>query len=411
MGQGPSSPPGTVDTRAAAPPTHSETPGAPISADPTPAAPPPDEGGARPTDRIVLPVDGLPSAGLSASADSVAGPIADGADSVGLAAKIRAVLRVRDFRRLWESMTLSSFGDWLGLLAITATATSLVDSFAGKNFALGAVLLFRLLPAIVLGPLAGAFADRFDRRKTMVVADCLRFALFASIPLVDQLIWLFIAQFLIEAISLFWIPAKDAAVPNMLRKDQIEPANQLSLVTTYGLTPVTAAIVFAVLSTLGGSMDLPWLSATDLALYLNALTFLVAAIVIWNLPSISGRRAAGTVVASESFLGSLKSGLSFAGHTRLVRGLVIGITGAFMAAGVVIATGQAFSASLGGGEAAYGLLFGAVFIGLGLGIAIGPSVARDLSRERLFGVAIVGAGVGVALLAWTFTLWIALLLV
>src|SRR3712207_5473666 len=47
----------------------------------------------------------------------------------------------------------------------------------------------------------------------------------------------------------------------------------------------------------------------------------------------------------------------------------------------------------------------------GLGIAIGPSVARDLSRERLFGVALVGAGVPVLLLAWTFALWIALLLV
>jgi dTMP kinase len=337
----------------------------------------------------------------------------DAVDTVGLVAKIRAVLRVRDFRRLWESMALSSFGDWLGLLAITATATSLVDSFAGKNYALGAVLLFRLLPAILLGPLAGAFADRFDRRKTMVVADILRFALFASIPLVDQLVWLFIAQFLIEAISLFWIPAKDAAVPNMLRKDQIEPANQLSLVTTYGLTPVAAAVVFALLTSLGGSIGsvLPWADQTDLALYLNALTFLVAAIVIWNLPSISGRRDPAVQVKGESFLGSLTSGFSFAGKTPLVRGLVVGITGAFIAAGVVIATGQAFAHSLGGGEAAYGLLFGAVFIGLGLGIAIGPSVARDLARERLFGVAIVGAGVVVLLLAWTFTLWIALLLV
>ncbi|MGY1806116.1 dTMP kinase [Blastococcus sp. SYSU D00669] len=336
-----------------------------------------------------------------------------GGDALGLFAKIRAVLRVRDFRRLWESMALSSFGDWLGLLAITATATSLVDSFAGQNFALGAVLLFRLLPTIVLGPLAGAFADRFDRRKTMVVTDILRFGLFASIPIVDNLIWLFVAQFVIEALSMFWIPAKDAAVPNMLRKDQIEPANQLSLVTTYGLTPVAAAIVFALLTTLGGSMTspLPWLDETDLALYLNALTFLVAAVVIWNLPSISGRREEGAVVQRESFLGSLKHGFSFAGHTPLVRGLVIGITGAFVAAGVVIATAQAFAASLGGGEAAYGLLFGAVFIGLGLGIGIGPSIARDLSRERLFGVAIVGAGLVVLLLAWTFTLWIALLLV
>src|SRR3712207_5936885 len=202
----------------------------------------------------------------------------------------------------------------------------MVDGFAAANFALGGVLLFRLLPAIVLGPLAGAFADRFDRRKTMVVTDIMRFALFASIPLVDNLIWLFVAQFLIEAISLFWIPAKEAAVPNMLRKNQLEPANQLSLITTYGLTPVLAAVVFAVLTSIGGQLmaAVPGVNEVDLALYLNALTFLVAAVVIWNLPSISGRRAEGAVPASQSFLGSLREGFTFAGHTRLVRGLVIG---------------------------------------------------------------------------------------
>jgi dTMP kinase len=337
-----------------------------------------------------------------------------GSDAVGLAAKIRAVLQVRDFRKLWMSMSLSSFGDWLGLLAITATATSLFDDFAAQNFALGGVLLFRLLPTIVLGPLAGAFADRFDRRKTMVVTDVIRFGLFASIPVVDNLIWLFVAQFLIEAFSMFWIPAKDAAVPNMLRKDQLEPANQLSLVTTYGLTPVLAAIVYAVLTSAGNRVSdlLPGVDEIDLALYLNALTFLVAAVVIWNLPSISGRRAAGTVVGQqESFLGSLAKGFSFAGHTRLVRGLVVGITGAFIAAGAIIATGQAYVDALGGGQAAYGLLFGAVFVGLGLGIGVGPSVARDLARERIFGIAIVGAGVVVLLLSWSPALWISLVLV
>src|SRR4051794_798537 len=333
--------------------------------------------------------------------------------SVGLAAKLRAVLRVRDFRRLWMSMALSSFGDWLGLLAITATATSLVSGFTAANFALGGVLLFRLLPAIVLGPLAGAFADRFDRRKTMVVVDIIRFGLFASIPIVDNLIWLFVAQFLIEAFTLFWIPAKEAAVPNMLRKDQLEPANQLSLVTTYGLTPVLASIIFAILTTVGSRLSdvIPGVDQVDLALYLNALTFLVAAFVIWNLPSISGRRAAGPTGPRESFLGSLVHGFSFAGHTPLVRGLIIGITGAMAAAGVIIATGQAFANALGGGDAAYGLLFGAVFVGLGSGIAFGPSIARDLARERIFGVAIVGAGAMVLLMSWTFTLWIALLLV
>jgi dTMP kinase len=392
----------------------------------------------QPVERIVMPADGLSPAGAPMPPDAAlpvtqldagapSGDASTPADlgsagqgshpdvlgAVGLVAKLRAVLRVRDFRMLWLSMSLSSFGDWLGLLAITATATSLVHGFAAANFALGGVLLFRLLPAIVLGPLAGAFADRFDRRKTMVITDIIRFALFASIPLVDNLVWLFVAQFLIEAFSLFWIPAKDAAVPNMLRKDQLEPANQLSLVTTYGLTPVLASIVFAVLTTLGTRLSnlLPSVDEVDLALYLDALTFLVAAVVIWNLPSISGHRGAGAVGTQETFFGSLKHGFSFAGHTPLVRGLVVGITGAFAAAGVVIATGQAFANALGGGDAAYGLLFGAVFIGLGFGIGLGPSVARDLARERIFGVAIVGAGVVVLLMAWTFTLWIALLLV
>ncbi|MGY2001958.1 dTMP kinase [Blastococcus sp. SYSU DS1024] len=379
---------------------------------------------AAPVGEPAAPGDGLPPAGTPVP-PSAGPPLADvredgepsGADSsgaVGLVAKIRAVLRVPDFRKLWLSTLLSSFGDWLGLLAITVTATLTFEDYAAQQFALAGVLLFRLLPAIVLGPVAGAFADRFDRRKTMVVTDVFRFGLFASIPIVDNLLWLFIAQFVIEAFSLFWIPAKDAAVPNMLRKDQLEAANQLSLVTTYGLTPVVAAIVFAVLTSVGSRVSdvLPGVDEVDLALYLNALTFLVAAVVIWNLPSISGRRAAGAVVGQqESFLGSLIKGFSFAGHTRLIRGLVVGITGAFVAAGAIIATGQAYVNVLGGGQAAYGLLFGAVFVGLGLGIGIGPSVARDLARERIFGVAIVGAGIVVLLLSWSPALWISLVLV
>jgi len=92
-----------------------------------------------------------------------------------------------------------------------------------------ASLVVRLLPAILLGPLAGAFADRFDRRITMVVSDVLRFGLFLTIPLAhlfvsqsETLAWLYIASFLIECISLFWTPAKDASVPNLVRRDQVE---------------------------------------------------------------------------------------------------------------------------------------------------------------------------------------------
>jgi len=58
------------------------------------------------------------------------------------------VLRLTPFRKLYTALVLSSFGDWLGFLATTALATQLVDSFQGKAYATGGVLVFRLLPAV-----------------------------------------------------------------------------------------------------------------------------------------------------------------------------------------------------------------------------------------------------------------------
>jgi dTMP kinase len=317
--------------------------------------------------------------------------------------RIRAVLRVRDFRRLWLVMSFSSFGDWLGLLATTALAAELASGYAAENFALGGVLVVRLLPAVIFGPLAGAFADRFDRRKLMVVADIGRFALFLSIPLVGQLWWLFVATFLVECISLFWIPAKEASVPNLVRKDQLEQANQVSLVTTYGITPVAAAVVFSLLALLtrllGNSFEFFDANRVDLALYINAATFLASALTVQRIRRISGRSVGAGAAPAQGLLRSVVEGWEFIGQTPLVRGLVVGILGAFAAGGAVIGTGKTYSASLGGGDATYGILFGAVFVGLGLGMGLGPRVARDLSRRRLFGLSIIFAGCCLVLVA------------
>ena len=88
---------------------------------------------------------------------------------------IRGVLAIKPFRKLWQSMAFSSLGDWLGLLATTALARQLADGdYAKANFAIAGVFIFRLLPSVILGPLAGVIADRFDRKQTMVVCDVLR---------------------------------------------------------------------------------------------------------------------------------------------------------------------------------------------------------------------------------------------
>ncbi|HET9188055.1 MAG TPA: dTMP kinase, partial [Acidothermaceae bacterium] len=92
-------------------------------------------------------------------------------------------------------------------------------------------------------------------------------------------------------------------------------------------------------------------------------------------------------------------GWQFIGQTKVVRGLVVGMLGAFAAAGVVVGLAKIYVRDLGGGDPAYGALFGSVFVGLAGGMFLGPRFLRALSRRRLFAASIAAAGVVLALTA------------
>jgi dTMP kinase len=321
-----------------------------------------------------------------------------------------SVLRIRSFRRLWGVLSVAALADWLGLLATAIFATTLVQSPLAKGAAFGGMVGIRLLPALVLGTVAGVIADRFDRRLTMVVADLLRFVLFASIPLAfligtaDLLVlaWMAVAIFIIEAITLVWNPVKDAAVPNLVPRAKLEVANQLSLIVTYGVTPVMAALLLASLEPALASIDTSWepgATATIAALFLNAASRLATALVVFfGIKEISGRASAAHL-EQPTLLRQFFDGWKYIGQTRLVRGLVLGILGAFSAGGIVIGTAQFYAQSLRGGNATFYLLFGLIFVGLGCGIAFGPWLIGQLSRRRWFGMSIMLAAVGVIVLA------------
>lgn len=316
----------------------------------------------------------------------------------------------------------ASFGDWFGLLATSVFAASQVEGSTAKGAAFGTVIAIRLLPALVLGPIAGVLADRFDRRWTMVICDVLRFLLFASIPLVAVLGasgavvvgWATIATFLIESITLLWIPAKEAAVPNLIPRARLEAANQLTLITTYGLTPVVAAIALAVLdgavraATDGAAPD--WAEPAQLALWFNALSRLATAVVVaFGIREISQGPSAERDHTEQSMLRQFKEGWQFISQTPLVRGLVLGIFGAFAGGGIVIGTARFFANSLGAGDAAFYLLFGAIFIGLAIGIGLGPMIVKEMSRRRWFGMSIVLASAAVMTLSFAIHLSMAMM--
>jgi dTMP kinase len=314
----------------------------------------------------------------------------------------RGVLAIPAFRKLWNSMLFSSLGDWLGLLATTALAAQLSGgSYATANFAIAGVFIARLLPAVFLGPIAGVIADRFDRRKLMVSVDLMRGALYISIPIVHTYFWLYTAMILVECLTLFWSPAKEASVPNLVPREKLESANQVSLLAAYGTAPI-AAILFSLLTLLSGAIaaisPLIPSNSVDIALYLNALSFFFAAFTIRGLKEIS-KGGSDKKLADENIAQSLALGWKSVSDSKIIRGLIIGMIGAFSAAGAVIGLARTFVGDLGGGDAAYGVLFGAVFTGLALGIAFGPKIFTQFSRRRLFGASLATAGVFLVLLA------------
>jgi dTMP kinase len=329
-------------------------------------------------------------------------------------AATRGVLAIPAFRKLWNSMLFSSLGDWLGLLATTAMAQQLSGgSYATANFAIAGVFIARLLPAVFLGPIAGVIADRFDRRRLMFNVDIMRAALYISIPIVNTYFWLYTAMILVECLTLFWSPAKEASVPNLVPRDKLESANQVSLLAAYGTAPI-AAMLFSLLTLLSSAIatisPLIPSNSIDIALYLNALSFLFAAWTIFGIKEIP-KGAASKSHSDDNVGQSLIQGWKAVSESKIIRGLIIGMVGAFSAAGAVIGLARTFVGDLGGGDAAYGVLFGSVFTGLAIGIAFGPKIFAQFSRRRLFGASLTTSGLFLVLLALISNLVLSVIIV
>ncbi|MBN9610873.1 MAG: hypothetical protein BGO26_00985 [Actinobacteria bacterium 69-20] len=327
---------------------------------------------------------------------------------------IAVLMRITAFRRMWLALSTSSLGDWLGLLATTAMAAYLTKN--SSNFAQGAavsgVLVFRLLPDLVLGPIAGALVDRLDRRYVAMIGDTLAGLMYLSIPLVGNLGWLLAAQFLVEAVGLFSNPAKQALWVNIVPRERLAVANQLNYVSVYGMVPV-AALVFALLATAAqffGAPPVPAAGAStalisvtssvaiNIALIFDAATYFLAASVLFAtrrlIPAYLDERP-----PPKSVFRLVREGVGYVKNSAVMRAIYVGILGAFAAGGLVAGVAQAYVATMGAGSAGYGILFGTVFTGLALGMLIGPKVLPAVPRRMVFTMAIGVAGLALVVMS------------
>jgi len=100
----------------------------------------------------------------------------------------------RGFRRLMIGQTVSSLGDWLGTIALIA----LVLDLTGSSTAVGGVLVLRLAPSLVAGPLVTRLVGRWNRRRTMLAMDAIRVGVVVLVPLIGALWWVYVWAFVLE---------------------------------------------------------------------------------------------------------------------------------------------------------------------------------------------------------------------
>jgi DHA3 family macrolide efflux protein-like MFS transporter len=145
--------------------------------------------------------------------------------------RFRDVLFNKNFFSLWSGQIISEFGDRLNQMALISLVYS---RHPGSVMAMANLLFFIVIPVFVIGPFAGVYVDRWDRKRVMIIADILRGLLVLLVPLfvwMDLMFPVYIVVFLVFSATRFFLPSKLALIPDLVSKEKLLVANSLSNTT------------------------------------------------------------------------------------------------------------------------------------------------------------------------------------
>jgi MFS transporter, DHA3 family, macrolide efflux protein len=154
---------------------------------------------------------------------------------------------VSAFRRLWLGQTISLLGDFLALFAVQVAIVFRMHGSAGD---MASVFIASLAPSVVLGPMAGMFADRWDPRRTMIASDVVRGALVLLLMRAATLPQICAISFAVSCASSFFAPARAITLPLLVPADFLLAANarmQQSMQAVRIASPAVAAALVAAL--------------------------------------------------------------------------------------------------------------------------------------------------------------------
>jgi dTMP kinase len=315
------------------------------------------------------------------------------------------LLRNGPFRYLLAGHAVSSLGDWVATFGLMLFVRDLTRGSSIEGLAISGILGFRILPALIAAPIASTITDRFDRRRTMIATDVFRAGLIAIVPFTPNLGAVYAIAFVLEGLSLVFLPARDAIVPKMVPSDKLAGANGLIMILQWGTIPLAGGLVVASDAASRALANAPMIGFITqrrhaLPFWFDALTFLMSAWAIVALPRVLGRvpregsmreamREEGALHAIEH---DMMDGVKYLLTDHGRRSMIIGMALATGAGGALFAIGIPYvKTTLGASDS----IFGALIILWGVGMALGAFVSQRSKRREseLFRLALGGSGI------------------
>ena len=225
----------------------------------------------------------------------------------------------RDFRVQWFGACTSSIGTWMQIVAQNWLIVRLTNS---SPLFLGLDAFLQQLPIILFSLIGGVFADRYDRRRTLLVSQCIQMATSAMLALLLFLgviqIWHVLALSFVTGIAQsFGGPAYQSLIPSLVDKKDLPNAVALNSIQ-FNVARVLGPTAFALMLSLFNHWGYSEPQAMNACFLLNSLSFLVVISTLMMLrvkhipPQTSGR------IREE-----LKSGLSYVRHHSNLAALVV----------------------------------------------------------------------------------------
>jgi len=292
--------------------------------------------------------------------------------------------RNRNFVALWLGQMVSFLGDYFEWLAVPI----MVERLTGSALMVGLSVISAALPMLLLGPVAGVFVDRWDRKQTMIVSDVLRgllvlFCLLVQRP--DQVWIYYIVSFLMSCVSRFFFPSRNAVLPLIVteQNDLLAANGLMQIIETVGLLAGPAMAGFAI-----------GLWGAPVAFIFDSATFFVSAVAIlaMTVPRTTlGRQVAGSQLAAV--WAELREGVAYLFGSRTMVGVLICLAVVQLGLGAINVVWVPFlQRTFGVGPEGLGIVDSAQGVGMVIGgVALGFVTSR-LSKVTLIGWGLVAIG-------------------